>query len=106
GGGERSLGRACAHAGRAAWLRRRGDRIECVFRRRFGDAGRRRDNGSIDHVQSAVNGGRSEASAENASTPASGAGVLQSTKNLQRCVRAVIGSGRLSRAAPPEGPPP
>src|SRR5262249_45346475 len=44
----------CAHAGRAAWLRRRGDWSERLFRRRLVDAGRRRDNGSIDHVQPAV----------------------------------------------------
>src|SRR4029453_15629928 len=58
--GERALGRARAHAGRAARLRRRGDWSERLFRRRLVDAGRRRDNGSINHVQPAVNGERSE----------------------------------------------
>src|SRR5215468_8818668 len=54
------LGGACTHAGRTAWLRRRRDRIECLFRRRLVDAGRRRDNGSVDHVQPAVSGERRE----------------------------------------------
>src|SRR5262249_16784724 len=91
--GERALGCARAHAGRAAWLWRRGDRIESLFRRRLVDAGRQRDNGSVDHVQPAVNG-----ECKHPGLPNRGAGM----KNLRGYVRATIGSGRLWTAAAPE----
>ena len=67
----RPLAHARAHAGGAARFRRRGDRRECVFRRRLADAGRRRHNRSIDHVQPAVSSARSRATSKKMKAPRS-----------------------------------